>query len=352
MRAYRTSSAGHDGVAQRSAGGAPGKRTLVDQVYAGRPSGGMATDETNAEETAPTSERQTVAEPHTAPTAPSPGATGSAPPVAGRDAPDPTGPLIPFDRNPLSAPGEQIIFDADLTHATPTDYQLVYTGAGGDFNTTGSGTKSVTVPGLKKSNLYFFIDSKWDKKSSVTVKLEIQKAADKSVVKTETWTFGPKPYFPTEVTQKQSETDEHDNPARFRYKVGPDRGKDGKADYEHQTVLESFGTRTSNIKLADLKPEYAKAKGLTTDQQVTDHFFGTSSENGTFAINKDDEFGDRHSGGVDKARLEAALTTMKDVYVDLPQTYSSEPGVALGKYTVRRITKENGDKKIKKWKTP
>jgi hypothetical protein len=97
--------------------------------------------------------------------------------------------IIPFDRKPKSSPRERIIFGAVFTDPRPNDYRLVFTGLGGDFNAAGSGTKSVTSPGIVRNNLSFYIDAKWDKKSAVTVKLELQKTADASVVRTETWSF-------------------------------------------------------------------------------------------------------------------------------------------------------------------
>lgn len=260
--------------------------------------------------------------------------------------------IIPFDRNPRSAPGEQIIFGAVFTDPRPNDYQLVWTGTGGDFNSAGSGSKSVRVPGLVKRNLYFFIDAKWDKKSAVSVKLELQKKADSSVVRSETWTFGAKTTVPTTVTQKEADT-ERALPSVYSYKCGPDLSGDGKDDYLGQTILEEFSSNRSNLTVADVKPAYAKANGLTTDQQVTNHFFGSDAgSNGTFTVSAGDMFRDQHGGGMpDKATFEAALVAMKEIYVDLPQVYSAEPGKPLGKYIVRRILKTDGTKKLKKWKT-
>src|SRR5690348_6430117 len=45
--------------------------------------------------------------------------------------------LAPFDRNPHSAPGERIIFNAEYEHATPDDYQLVFSGTNGTFDSAG-----------------------------------------------------------------------------------------------------------------------------------------------------------------------------------------------------------------------
>jgi hypothetical protein len=260
--------------------------------------------------------------------------------------------IIPFDRNPKSSPGEQIIFGAVFTDPKPADYQLVYTCAGGDFDAAGSGTASLTFPGVVKNNLNFYIDAKWNKKSAVTVKMELQKVSDKTAVRTETWNFTAKTTIPTTVTQQETEG-ERGLPGVYSYKVGPDLNKDGKDDYIGVTVLEKFQSNTSNLKVADVKPDYAKAHGLTSDQLVTNHFFGADAgNNGTFTISAGDMFYDQHGGGMpDKAAFDAALVAMKEIYVDLPQIYEAEPGKELGKYTVRRILKTDGSKKIKKSKS-
>lgn len=314
---------------------APGKRTLVEQAY--------------NEPVAVAQQRVEQAAAHPATTGPAGGDTTKGPETSNAPA---ASYVIPFDRSPKSSPGEQIIFGAVFTDSKPDDYQLVYTCAGGDFNAAGSGTTSVKFPGIVKNNLYFFIDSKWDKKSAVSVKMELQKKADGSAVQTETWTFGAKTTIPTTVTQQEAET-ERNLPGVYSYKVGPDLNKDGKDDYIGQTVLETFGSNSSNLTIADVKPDYAKAHGLTTDQLVTNHFFGSDAgNNGTFTISAGDMYYDQHGGGMpDKTTFEGALVAMKEIHVDLPQTYESDPGKALGKYTVRRSLKSDGSKKIRKWKT-
>lgn len=40
-----------------------------------------------------------------------------------------------------------------------------------------------------------------------------------------------------------------------------------------------------------------------------------------------------------------------EIYVDIPQTYSAQPGTPLGKFTIRRILKTDGTKQLKKWQT-
>jgi hypothetical protein len=259
--------------------------------------------------------------------------------------------LIPFDRTPLAAPGERIIFNDEFTHSSPSNYQLVYTGAGGTFDSA-KGSASKTVAGLDSGNVDFFVDAAWNGKDAVTVKLQVKKVADGSVAQTVNWTFAKKTYYPTTIKQEETE-DERPLPSRYTYKVGPDRGKDGKDDYLHQTILEKFGQRTCNIAPDDLKPEWKKAHpGVGSAEAITAHFFGTSSSNGTFTVSAGDKIFDRHSGfRPTLAQLQAALITMKEVYVDLPQTYEAEPGVTLGSYTVRRIMKTDGTKKLKKWKS-
>jgi hypothetical protein len=259
--------------------------------------------------------------------------------------------VVPFDRTPLSAPGEQIILRGEFTHASPAEFQLDYTGVGGKFDSATGGT-SKTIAGLTSGNVYFFIDAAWNGTDPVTVKLEVKKTADNSVVQTVNWTFGKKSYYPTTITQNETEN-ERPLPSSYTYKLGPDRGADGRDDYLHQTILEKFGQRTCNISLADLKPEWKAAHpDVSTPEAITAHFFGTSSNNGTFTVSAGDRIADRHSGfRATKAQLEAALVTMKEVYVDLPQTYEAQPGVALGNYTVRRIMKPDGTLKLKKWKT-
>ena len=158
--------------------------------------------------------------------------------------------VVPFDQHPLSAPGEQIIFNDQFDHATPNLFQLKFTATGGKFDTaTGPAVK--TIPGLVSGNQFFFINSTWDGTSAVSVTLQVQKVADSSVVWTRTWTFGKKVHYPTMITQQEAEG-EVALPGVYSYKLGPDLGADGVDDYLHQTILESFGQRTCNITMADL----------------------------------------------------------------------------------------------------
>jgi hypothetical protein len=261
--------------------------------------------------------------------------------------------VVPFDFNPLSRAGEKIIFRGDFTHPSPNTYQLKYTGAGGTFDSD-TGSASKTIAGLTSGNTYFFIDKNWDGHTAVTVKLEVQRISDSQVVRTYNWTFAKKATLPTTIQQQEGEG-EVALPGYYSYKVGPRLHPDAGAgpDYEHMTILEKFGQRTCNITLAELKPAFKTAHpDITTPEQITAHFFGTSSNNGTFTVDHQDMIADQHGGGIpDLATFTDALTTMKEITCDLPQTYEIDTGVALGHYTIRRIMKADGSTKVRKMKT-
>ena len=258
--------------------------------------------------------------------------------------------VIPFDRNPKSIKGETIIFGAVFDHTTPNQYKQVWTSKGGDFDAKDSGTSDKEFAGLYKRNLYWIIDDEWDGATDTEVKLEVQKTSDNSVVKTYEWKFSEKPYFPTEITQQEGEG-ERNMPGVYRYKVGPDRGEDGTDDYIGHTILETFGQNTTNLKLDDIKEDYATDNGLTSDADVATHFFPTGSNNGTFTVSAGDRIADRHSGfsGHDKA-AGALKEENKEFYKELPQSYEAKPGVSIGDYKIRRIRKADGSLKIKKFK--
>jgi hypothetical protein len=259
--------------------------------------------------------------------------------------------VVPFDTAPLSAPGEKIIFGGEFKDPTPANFRIKLKGAGGDFDSAGSGTKNVTYAGLTKDNIYFFIDSKWDKSSAVNVTMEVERIGDSSVVFTRTWSFGAKKVFPTTITQSEGEG-EMALGSSYTYTLGPSINKGGPS-YEHQTVLEEFGAQSCNLNMKNIKPEFLKKKGLATDQAICDYFFGTDAgSNGTFTISNKDTMRDQHDGWYpNDDELDKALVKPMEVYVDLPQIYSAEPGKPLGKYTVRRIRKIGGAKMLKKWKT-
>ncbi|MCA2216211.1 hypothetical protein [Jidongwangia harbinensis] len=257
--------------------------------------------------------------------------------------------IVPFDRAPLSAPGERIIFRARFTDPAPADYQLEYSTTGGVF-TTVAGPTTVTVPGLDSGNVDFFLPTPWLGAPPVQVVLRVRKIADNSVSATHTWNFGLKTRVPTTITQQEG-TGEISLPGVYTYDIGPAIVPLMPPFYEHQTILERFANwRLGNVAPADIAPAYRTAHGLTTADAVSRHFLGTyAGNNGTFTVNADDRIADRHGGHPDLRNLVANLVAPKDVEVELPQTYEAQPGVALGNYTVTRILKADGTTwKVKK----
>jgi hypothetical protein len=355
MRGYREVRVGGGSAAASAAGSAPGKRTLTSELDTNRPESpqGLQSIGRLAQPGGPAVRTDAASGPGT-------DTQPAMQDVLSFDGNKPAGEekdagrrpvaqyVIPFDRNPKSTPGEQIIFGATYTHAKPSDYKLVYTSAGGHFDTQSSGVTTKTVNGLTASNVYWFIDSKWNGKTAVTMKLEV-KRMDDTVVATTNWTFGKKDYHPTTIAQQETEG-ERDNPATYSYKLGPDRNGTGD-DYIGFTILEKFaGPYTTNLKLTDLKPEYIKAKSLSSDADIATHFFPGTGSNGTFTASKDDMIYDQHGGmsGADQAK--AQLAKPKEIQKSLTQSYESEPGKPLATYTVTRVMKLDGSKKITKKK--
>ncbi len=135
----------------------------------------------------------------------------------------------------------------------------------------------------------------------------------------------------------------------YNYKVGPSRHS-GHDDYIGFTVLEKFGPYRSNLTVADIKPAYAQAHGLDSDAKIAAHFFPGSSNHGTFTISAGDKMADQHGGMAGGDEAKAQLVAPKQVEKVLDQTYESDPGTALGQYTITRILKTDGSKKVMKKK--
>jgi hypothetical protein len=254
----------------------------------------------------------------------------------------------PFDRNPLSSPGERIIMEAEYRDATPSDYQLEWTATGGHFASQ-TGPQTLTQAGLASGNVAFFVPTGWLGLDGVRVQLVVRKLSDRSVARTETWSFGLKARIPTTMTQQQG-GDERDLPSRYRYDIGPPIPPYAKPYYEHVSVLEAFENwRLANVEPGDIAEPYRNANGLTTAAAVSQHFLPAyAGSNGTFTVDHDDQIADKHNGHPNLAKLVRNLAAPKDVEVALPQTYESKPGTALGKYLVTRILKTDGTWKVRK----
>jgi len=257
--------------------------------------------------------------------------------------------IVPFDRNPLAAPGERIIFRSVFTDPSPASYQLEYSTTGGHF-TSATGPTSRTIAGLNSGNVDFFVPTPWNGTATVQVVLRVRKISDSSIAQTETWNFGLKTHYPTTMTQREG-TGERALPAVYHYDIGPALATGTAPFYQHQTILERFANWTlANIGPADIVPAYRTSHSLNSAQAVSQHFLGNySGNNGTFTVDANDRIADRHGGHPNLSNLVSQLATPKDIEVALPQTYEAQPGTALGNYTVTRILKADGTTwKVKK----
>lgn len=250
--------------------------------------------------------------------------------------------VVPFDRAPLSAPGERIIFRAQYADPTPANYRIEFTTTGGRF-ISATGATTHTVDGLSTGNVDFFVPSPWDGSTTVQVVMKVKKVSDGAVQSTETWNFGLKQRYPTTITQREG-TGEVSIPGIYSYDLGPAVSGATAPYYQHQTILERFDNWTlGNIGPEDIVEAYRTQQGLTTAAAVSAHFLGRyGGNNGTFTVNANDRIGDRHGGHPDLSRLVSKLAAPKDVHVVLPQVYEAQPGVALGRYRVTRILKADG----------
>ena len=286
-------------------------------------------------------------------------ATGRAPPQARPagdvpvQAPAATALIIPFDRQPLVAAGERIIFHVSLPDPAPDGFQLEFSSTGGHFLRP-RGADAHVVSGLESGNVDFFVPAGWDGRSPLRVILIVRQLSDESVSRSEVWTFGLKTRVPTTMKQREG-AEERDLPGRYVYDIGPPLPSAQPPHYQHTTILERFKPRTlANIGPADIQPAYRKAHALNHPAAVTRHFLKMDGVvNGTFTVNQNDAIADKHWGKPDLSRLVSALARPKDIEVALPQTYEAEPGKPLGHYLVTRILKADGATwKVKKQELP
>lgn len=261
--------------------------------------------------------------------------------------------IIPFDRNPLVAAGERVIFNANFTDPSPASYRLDYATTGGHF-TTASGPTARSIAGLNSGNVDFFVPAAWTGATALSVTMKLVKVADGSALRTETWTFGIKTQYPTTMTQSET-TGERALGSVYTYLLGPAVASKTRPFYQHTTVLERFGAQTlGNIGPADIKEPYKTAHGLTTAAAVSAHFVDPGSgQNGTFTVDAKDQIYDQHGGHDDLSNLVAQLVAPKIVDVVLPQFYEAKPGVTLGNFLVtRRLLADGSTWKLLKKPVP
>jgi hypothetical protein len=264
----------------------------------------------------------------------------------------------PFDNAPQSSPGERIIMNGRyLIVPDPIAHfhELVYTAVNGAFDSQGGPASKTFTTGadvnrIDTGNLSFFLPAAFSGTDTATVTAEIRIRSTGAVVHTRTWTYTPRDVAPTEVTQKEPDS-EVPIGSRFTYTVGPPRIPYIPPWYQHQTVLEEFSTRTSNLDVADMDPAWLTANGITDKAGLEAKLFSGASNNGTFTVNANEQYFDRHSGGEEMLDEAAAhLKAPKQIDLDLPQVYTAGPGNVLGNFIVRRIRHANGTYGLRKWK--
>jgi hypothetical protein len=264
----------------------------------------------------------------------------------------------PFDDAPQSSAGERIIMNGEyLIVPDPIAHyhELVYTATNGTFDSAaGPATKTFTTghgPNrIDTGNMSFFLPTAFADTDTATVTAEIRTRSTGTVVHTRTWNYTPRGTAPTEVTQQEPDTEVAIG-STFTYDLGPALIPLAAPFYEHQTVLEEFSARTSNLDVGDMDPAWLATNGITDKAGIDAKLFSGSSNNGTFVVDNNDQYFDVHGGGQDTLDEAAAHTAAPmEVYVDLPQVYTAGPGNVLGNFIVRRIRHADGTYGLRKWK--
>jgi hypothetical protein len=264
----------------------------------------------------------------------------------------------PFDEAPQSSPGERIIMNGEylvVPDAIAHFHELTYSTTNGSFDTQGgAASKSFTtgrdVNRIDTGNVSFFLPTAFAGTDTTSVTAEIRTRSTGQVVHTKTWNYTPRGTAPTEITQLEPDTEVAIGTA-YTYVVGPAIVPLAPPFYEHQTVLEEFSARTSNLDVADMDPAWLLTEGITDKAGLDAKLFSGASNNGTFVIDDQDQFMDQHGGG--QAMLDEAanhLAAPKEIHIDLPQVYTAGPGNVLGNFIVRRIRHVDGTYGLRKWK--
>ena len=235
-------------------------------------------------------------------------------------------------------------------------HELVATATNGSFDSQGGPAQKTFRTGrdvnrIDTGNFSFFIPATFAGADTCSVTIEIKIRSTGTVAHTLTWNFTPRSTAPTDVNQIEPDT-EVPIGTPLTYEVGPALPAPATAPYyEHQTVLEEFSPRYSNLDVGDMDPAWLAAEGITDKAGLDRKLFGHGSNNGTFVVNAQDRFGDRHGGG-ESILDEAAshLAAPKDIFEDLPQVYTAGPGNVLGNFIVRRIRHAAGGHGLRKWK--
>jgi hypothetical protein len=265
---------------------------------------------------------------------------------------------LPDDPAPLSSPGERVLFSSLGTSLRPTEFETVYTTVGGSFDSPG-GAATKTFPGHGAAELSFFIPAGWNGTDPVTVDFLIRRKSDGATFSAKSWRFGKKAFVPTAMAQFEHgpQPVSANGEVEFSYLLNPQppagwTGDAGGPYYEHETILERFEGQTCNVTQAELRPEFAAAHpDLTTPEAIAGFFFNPQAFHASFTVGRSDIIIDRNgaNGVADGAtRLLLQLTKPKAIEWDHFQVYEAQPGVVLGRYTIRRTMQTNGALSIEK----
>jgi hypothetical protein len=255
--------------------------------------------------------------------------------------------VIPSDTAPLSSPGEEITFSCFGQSARPSEFETIYTTVGGSFDNPG-GPTTKTLPGHAVMHQPFFVPSGWNGTDPVTVDFKVRRKSDGALFSAKSWRFGKKIFVPTGIAQFEVLFSYQLNPQPPAGWTGPPNGP----YYQHDTIRERFEGQTCSVTRAELKPAFAaEHPELTTPEAIAGFFFSTDSFRGTFTVPKSDIIEDRNAEngfGQDAARLLFNLATPHEIQRDFVHVYEAQPGLVLGRYTIRQIMHGGGVETIEK----
>jgi hypothetical protein len=265
---------------------------------------------------------------------------------------------LPDDTAPLSAPGEQVDFSLLGQSGRPDAFETIYTTVGGNFDRPG-GPTTLTLPGHGALHQPFFVPSGWNGTDPVGVDVKIRRKSDGAIFAEKHWQFGKKVFAPTSLSPFENgpQPISQGGEVVFSYLLNPQppagwTGTPGGPYYQHDTIRERFEGSTCNVKPAELKPEVADANpGLTTPEAIAGAFFPSQAYNASFTVSSKDIIEDRHSEGgfyQGAASLISKMSKPHEIAWDHVQVYEAEPGVVLGRFTIRFTMHGGGAMTIEK----
>jgi hypothetical protein len=248
------------------------------------------------------------------------------------------------------SPSETMIFRvlAEDTAASSDQFENRFQVTGdAEFNAQGSGLTRLIRKGLDSTNVELVTGGKFNA-GKIEVVSTIYNVTKGTSEITTTWVMIPR------VAEAPTGLEKIDGPGPktwvpvpgiYGYKAIPDRGKDGKADYEGQTVLERFGLIDPlGFTMADLKEEWKLANPTYNTPERVARYLWSSGGNGTFVFNTQDLIYDSHNGfGAIDPFKPKALKASDGVGYRLPQEYVVG-GNVIARCTIdRRYTQAKGE---------